>query len=139
MAISTKNSLLLFCSLAVVIVVSVLLSQTLFSTKEETQEGSASPDSSFVTPQITEEKSSEISEPKSETPSTETEDQESTVIEPSSPTAQEYADKAALEANAGNYNAAIAILEEGIAQFPEDKNLPLTKEYYELQARKNGQ
>ena len=63
----------------------------------------------------------------------------SPAIPESSQSAKEYIDSASQKADAGDYRQAVTILEEGLALFPSDQNLQLTKEYYENEAVRHGQ
>ncbi len=63
----------------------------------------------------------------------------SPAIPESNQSAKEYIDRASVRAEAGEYREAVTILEEGLAAFPADQNLQLTKEYYENEAARHGQ
>lgn len=73
-----------------------------------------------------------------ENASTVTESSYSPAIPESSATAKEYIDAASKAAEIKDYAAAIAILEEGLAHFPDDTNLKLTKEFYENEAARHA-
>jgi cell division protein YceG involved in septum cleavage len=63
-------------------------------------------------------------------------------IPESNDSAKTYIDRATTEADKKDYDAAIAILQEGITAFPEDMNLQLTLEYYQNEkneAERNAQ
>lgn len=59
-------------------------------------------------------------------------------IPESTDTAKEYIDHASAQANKGDYDAALSILDEGLKKFPDDANLKLTKEFYENEAQRHA-
>ncbi len=60
-------------------------------------------------------------------------------IPESNQVSKDFIDRASAKAEAGDFRGAVTILDQAIADSPDDQNLKLTKEYYENEAVRHGQ